>query len=85
MVILLLWPSWLWRSSIGRPGRDAQAIELYNELTAKPRALSLRGSRSCSLRSFMRAQGKPDAAKKIYAQLKDKDAKGAAGCWPLRS
>ena len=27
----------------------------------------------------MRAQGKPDAAKKIYAQLKDKDAKGPAG------
>jgi len=25
------------------------------------------------------AQGKPELAKKIYAQLKDKDAKGPAG------
>ncbi len=60
-------------------GRDAQAIELYNELSAKSSSTVPSGLAQLQLAELYENQGKPDAAKKIYAQLKDKDAKGAAG------
>ena len=60
-------------------GRDAQAIELYNELTAKSASTVPPGLAQLQLAELYENQGKPDAAKKIYAQLKDKDAKGPAG------
>ena len=60
-------------------GRDAQAIDLYNELIAKPTSTVSAGTAQLQLAELYEAQGKPDAAKKIYAQLKDKDAKGPAG------
>jgi len=60
-------------------GRDAQAIDLYNELTAKPATTVPAGLAQLQLAELYENQGKPDAAKKIYAQLKDKDAKGPAG------
>ena len=60
-------------------GRDAQAIDLYNELTAKPATTVPSGLAQLQLAELYENQGKPDAAKKIYAQLKDKDAKGPAG------
>jgi tetratricopeptide (TPR) repeat protein len=60
-------------------GRDAQAIELYNELTAKPATTVPAGLAQLQLAELYENEGKPDAAKKIYAQLKDKDAKGPAG------
>ena len=60
-------------------GRDAQAIDLYNELIAKPASTVSAGTAQLQLAELYEAQGKPDAAKKIYAQLKDKDAKGPAG------
>ncbi len=60
-------------------GRDAQAIEIYNELTAKPATTVPTGLAQLQLAELYENQGKPDAAKKIYAQLKDKDAKGPAG------
>ncbi len=60
-------------------GRDAQAIDLYNELIAKPTTTVSAGTAQLQLAELYEAQGKPDAAKKIYAQLKDKDAKGPAG------
>jgi len=59
--------------------RDAQAIDLYNELIAKPTSTVSAGTAQLQLAELYEAQGKPDAAKKIYAQLKDKDAKGPAG------
>ena len=59
--------------------RDAQAIGLYNELIAKPTSTVSAGTAQLQLAELYEAQGKPDAAKKIYAQLKDKDAKGPAG------
>jgi len=60
-------------------GRDAQAIELYNELSAKSSSTVPSGLAQLQLAELYENQGKPDLAKKVYAQLKDKDAKGAAG------
>lgn len=60
-------------------GRDSQAIDLYNELTAKPTSTVPSGLAQLQLAELYETQGKPDLAKKIYAQLKDKDPKGPAG------
>ena len=60
-------------------GRDAQAIDLYNQLTAKPTDAVPAGLAQIQLAELYTAEGKADQAHKIYAQLKDKDAKGAAG------
>ena len=60
-------------------GRDPQAIDLYNELTAKPSTTVPAGLAQLQLAELYESQGKPELAKKIYAQLKDKDAKGPAG------
>jgi tetratricopeptide (TPR) repeat protein len=60
-------------------GRDPQAIDLYNELAAKPTSTVPNGLAQLQLAELYESQGKPDLAKKIYAQLKDKDAKGPAG------
>jgi tetratricopeptide (TPR) repeat protein len=59
--------------------RDPQAIDLYNELTAKPTNTVPPGLAQLQLAELYETQNKPDMAKKIYAQLKDKDAKGPAG------
>jgi len=60
-------------------GRDSQAIELYNELTAKPTTSVPPGLAQMQLAEMYEAQGKPEEAKKIYAKLKDKDGKSAVG------
>lgn len=60
-------------------GRVPQAIEIYNQLTAKPASTVPAGLAQLQLAELYEGQGQPDAARKIYAQLKDKDAKGAAG------
>jgi len=60
-------------------GRDAQAIDLYNEIIAKPTTTVSAGTAQLQLAELYEGQGKADAAKKIYAQLKDKDSKGPAG------
>jgi tetratricopeptide (TPR) repeat protein len=60
-------------------GRPAQAIDIYNQLTAKPSTTVPAGLAQLQLADLYETQGKPDLAKKIYAQLKDKDAKGPAG------
>jgi len=59
--------------------RDPQAIDIYNELTAKPATTVPAGLAQLQLAELYETQGKPDLAKKIYAQLKDKDPKGPAG------
>jgi tetratricopeptide (TPR) repeat protein len=61
-----------------RTNRDPQAIDIYNELTAKPTTSVPAGLAQLQLAELYESQGKPDLAKKIYAQLKDKDPKGAA-------
>jgi tetratricopeptide (TPR) repeat protein len=60
-------------------GRDPQAIDLYNELTAKPTNTVPPGLAQLQLAELYESQNKPEMAKKVYAQLKDKDAKGPAG------
>jgi tetratricopeptide (TPR) repeat protein len=60
-------------------GRDPHAIDLYNELTAKPTTSVPSGIAQLQLAELYETEKKPDLAKKIYAQLKDKDAKGPAG------
>jgi predicted negative regulator of RcsB-dependent stress response len=59
--------------------RDQQAIDLYNQLTAKPTTTVPAGLAQLQLAELYESEGKPDEAKKIYAQLKDKDAKGTIG------
>jgi tetratricopeptide (TPR) repeat protein len=60
-------------------GRDAQTVEVYNELTAKPTTTVPAGLAQLQLAELYESENKPEMAKKIYAQLKDKDAKGPAG------
>lgn len=60
-------------------GRSPQAIEIYNQLTAKPATTVPAGLAQLQLAELYEGQNQPDAARKIYAQLKDKDAKGPAG------
>jgi tetratricopeptide (TPR) repeat protein len=59
--------------------RDAQAIDLYNQLAAKPTATVSYGIAKLALADLYVAEGKNDEAKKVYAELKDKDANGPAG------
>ncbi len=59
--------------------RDQQAIDLYNQLTAKPTTTVPAGLAQLQLAELYESEGKPAEAKKIYAQLKDNDAKGTIG------
>lgn len=59
--------------------RDPQAIDLYNQLSAKPTTTVPAGLAQLQLAELYESEGKSADAKKIYAQLKDKDAKGAVG------
>ncbi len=60
-------------------GRDQQAIDLYNQLDAKPTSTVPAGLAKLQLAELYESEGKPAEAKKIYAALKDKDAKGTIG------
>lgn len=62
-------------------GRDAQAIDLYTQLTNHPTDAVPAGLAQIQLAELYAAQGKTDQANKIYAQLKDEDknAKGTPG------
>ncbi len=60
-------------------GKDAQAVEIYNQLTAKPTSTVPPGLAQLQLAELYESEGKPADAKKIYAALKDKDAKGTVG------
>ena len=60
-------------------GRDSEAIDLYNQLSAKPTTTVPYGLAQLQLADLYQSEGKADTAKNIYASLKDKDPKGAAG------
>lgn len=60
-------------------GRDAQAIDLYNQLSAKPTSTVPYGLARLQLADLYASEGKTDDARKVYAELEDKDAKGPAG------
>lgn len=60
-------------------GRDPQAIDLYKKLIAKPAATVPADLAQLQLADLYQLEGNADEARKIYATLKDKDPKGAAG------
>jgi tetratricopeptide (TPR) repeat protein len=61
--------------------RDPQAIDLYKELIKNNAATVPASSAQLQLASLYEAEGKPEEARKIYAELKDKDkdSKGKPG------
>ena len=60
-------------------GRDAQAIELYNALAAKPSETVSAGVAQLDLADMYAATGKQEQARALWAKVKDKDKDGAAG------
>lgn len=62
-------------------GREAQAVTLYQELAKGNASTVSPGMAQIQLAEMYDSQGKTDEARKIYAQLKDKDkdAKGKPG------
>jgi len=61
-------------------GRDQQAIDLYNEIVAKPSETVTAGVAQLDLADLYAATGKEAQAKALWAKLKDSDKDGAAGC-----
>ncbi len=62
-----------------RTQRDQQAIDIYNELTAKPSATVSANVAQLDLADVYVGQGKQDQARKLWAKIKDGDKEGAAG------
>jgi tetratricopeptide (TPR) repeat protein len=60
-------------------GRDAQAIEMYNALAAKPSETVSASVAKLDLADLYAATGKQDQARKLWAEVKDSDKAGAAG------
>jgi tetratricopeptide (TPR) repeat protein len=60
-------------------GRDQQAIDLYNEIIAKPSETVTAGTAQLDLADLYAATGKETQAKALWAKLKDSDKDGAAG------
>jgi tetratricopeptide (TPR) repeat protein len=59
--------------------RDAQAIEIYNALAAKPSETVPTAVAKLDLADLYAAQGNMDQARKLWAAVKDADKEGAAG------
>ena len=59
--------------------RDSQAIDLYNELVAKPSTTVSASVAQLNLADLYVAQGKQDQARALWARIKDADKDGAAG------
>lgn len=60
-------------------GRDAQAIQLYNEVAAKPSITVPATIAQLDLADLYAAAGKQDQARAIWAKVKDSDKDGMAG------
>jgi len=60
-------------------GKDQQAIDLYNEIIAKPSETVTAGVAQLNLADLYAATGKEAQAKALWAKLKDSDKDGAAG------
>jgi tetratricopeptide (TPR) repeat protein len=58
--------------------RESLAVEQYNKIVAKPSTLVPAGLAQLQLAEMYEANGKSAEAKKIYAQIKDKDPKSAS-------
>jgi len=59
--------------------RDAQAIEIYTALAAKPSETVTAGVAQLDLADLYAASGKTDQARALWAKVKDADKEGAAG------
>jgi tetratricopeptide (TPR) repeat protein len=59
--------------------RDQQAIDLYNELVAKPSITVSAGTAQLNLADLYVAEGKQDQARALWAKIKDADKDGEAG------
>ncbi len=59
--------------------RDSQAIDLYNELIAKPSTTVSAPTAQLALADLYVAQGKKDQARALWAKIKDSDKDGMAG------
>ena len=59
--------------------RDPQAIDLYNELAAKPSDTVSANVAQLDLADLYAATGKQDQARALWAKVKDADKDGAAG------
>ncbi|MDR3792939.1 MAG: tetratricopeptide repeat protein [Terracidiphilus sp.] len=62
-----------------KTSRDSQAIEIYNELVAKPSETVSAATAQLSLADLYAAEGKQDQARTLWAKVKDGDKEGAAG------
>jgi tetratricopeptide (TPR) repeat protein len=60
-------------------GRDAQAIDLYNAIVARPSVTVSAGAAQLGLADLYVATGKQDQARALWAKIKDADKEGAAG------
>jgi tetratricopeptide (TPR) repeat protein len=60
-------------------GRDAQAIELYNQVAAKPSTTVPAAVAQLDLADLYASTGKQDQARAIWAKVKDTDKEGMAG------
>ena len=60
-------------------GRDAQAIDIYNELVKSPSTTVSAPVAQLDLADLYVAQGKQDQARKLWASIKDTDKDGMAG------
>jgi tetratricopeptide (TPR) repeat protein len=60
-------------------GRDPQAVDLYNSLTAKPSETVSAAVAQLDLADLYAAEGKQDQARALWAKVKDTDKDGAAG------
>jgi tetratricopeptide (TPR) repeat protein len=59
--------------------RDAQAIQLYNAIAAKPSATVSAAVAQLDLADLYAANGKRDMARVLWAKVRDMDKQGAAG------
>jgi tetratricopeptide (TPR) repeat protein len=60
-------------------GRDAQAVELYNAIAAKPSVTVSAAVAQLDLADLYAASGKRDMARVLWAKIKDTDKDGEAG------
>jgi tetratricopeptide (TPR) repeat protein len=59
--------------------RDGEAIELYNQIAAKPSSTVTAAVAQLNLADVYAAEGKTDQARTLWAKIKDADKDGAAG------
>lgn len=60
-------------------GRDSQAVDLYNQIVAKPSTTVPATVAQLALADLYAAEGKRDQARALWAKVQDSDKQGAAG------